>query len=370
MNKSSIGEWSNPWNPFNSAKALMWREQLEGCANLNFLSPITIDIDPSNRCNYNCPWCNSYEYRKKAPMDISKEHLKRLVDFFVEWGVCSVVAQGGGEPLMNSTTPEFLQWINNSGLEAGLITNGALITDKNAEIIAKSCCWVGVSVDAGCEETYRKTKGIKLTGQFNLILANIVKLCNQVKKLQSSCRVCYKYLLHPMNAKEILKAANIAKGLGVHDFQVRPVGWINLVRNANKPALYYSEELLKEINNQMVLATALEDDKFRVYGIRHKFTNNFQRKINFTRCRATPLISTFGADGNCHLCLDLREREDLTLCSHYPDPYEVMKYWNSDRHKKLLQNIDVDKCPRCAIGPYNEIVEQVTIKDSMSKSFL
>ena len=52
-------EWTNPWNPFNSAKVLLWKEHLEGCAKENYLPPVTVDIDPANRCMFDCPHCNA-----------------------------------------------------------------------------------------------------------------------------------------------------------------------------------------------------------------------------------------------------------------------------------------------------------------------
>ena len=52
-------EWLNPWNPFNSAKVLLWRQHLEGCAKEDYLPPVTVDLDPSNRCNYDCKMCNA-----------------------------------------------------------------------------------------------------------------------------------------------------------------------------------------------------------------------------------------------------------------------------------------------------------------------
>ena len=142
-----------------------------------------------------------------------------------------------------------------------------------------------------------------------------------------------------MNAKEILMAVRIAKELGVNDFHIRPVGWENIAKTIGKTAPYYSEELLEDVNEQITSAMELEDDKFKVYGIRHKFAVNFDKKIKFTECRASPLLAIIAPDGNCHLCVDLCGKENMILCSHYPDPYEILRNWNSDRHKKILQNI-------------------------------
>lgn len=223
-------------------------------------------------------------------------------------------------------------------------------------------------MDAGTEETYMRAKGIKNRNMFTRVIENIEKVCKRVKELQTGCDVCYKYLLHPMNAKEILAAAIIAKKIGVKDFHLRPVGWDNLTKTRNQEAPYFAD-LLDEVDDQIARAMDLEDENFRVFGVRHKFNPNFTRKIGFSKCWAAALLATFGADGNCHLCFDMRGRKDLILCSHYPDPHEILKHWNTDRHKKMLMDIDVTKCPRCTFGPYNRMVEQVFMKDEMCRYF-
>jgi len=364
----SMREWSNPWNPFNSAKVLVWREWLEGCAKLNFLSPISVDTDPSNRCNFDCIWCNAFQYMQGEKHDIPEDHLLRLADFYAEWGVYSTCVSGGGEPFMNKGVGSFLLRLKENGIQPGPITNGSLLNDELIDIIARTCRWIGISMDAGTSETYMKVKGIVNKTIFDRVVENICKLTKRVKELNTECDVCYKYLLHPINAKEILQAAELAKSLGVKDFHLRPVGWDNVAKTNGKEGPDFNS-IMEEINYQIEKAMSLEDLNFHVYGVRHKFQPNFQRKVNFSKCWAAPLILTFGADGNCHLCFDIRGRKDLILCSHYPDPHEVLKHWNSNRHKDILQSIDVKKCPRCTFGPYNEVIEKVFQRDSMCRFF-
>ena len=59
-------EWTDQFNPFNSMKFLMWRKHLEHCAKDNYLQPVTVDTDPSNKCNYKCIWCNAYDMIKNS----------------------------------------------------------------------------------------------------------------------------------------------------------------------------------------------------------------------------------------------------------------------------------------------------------------
>jgi len=367
-------EWTTPYNPFNSLKALMWREHFEGFAKGEYLPPITVDTDPSNRCNFSCQWCNADIVIKKGNQEgcqkeLSKDQLFRLSDFYADWGVRSSCVAGGGESLMNRATPDFLIHLRSNGVEPGLITNGSLINSRTAEIIAKNCRWVGFSMDAGTAGTYNTAKGLTPTSDmFQRVLHNIHAVVEHVKHHNTECDVCYKYLMHPMNAKEIYQAAALAKHIGVKDFHLRPVGWDNLSKTTRFAALDYTD-LLEEIDDQIVRAMDLEDENFHFYGIRHKFTPTFERKINFSRCWAAPLILTFGADGNCHLCFDIRGRKDLILCRHDPNPQEILKHWNSPRHKEMIRTIDIQKCPRCTFGAYNEIVEKVFVEDNMCRYF-
>lgn len=363
-------EWTNQWNPFNSAKVLLWREYFEACAKSEFLPPITVSTDPSNKCNFNCIWCNAFEVMRENPVDLPEDHLMRLADFYADWGVKSTCVAGGGEPFLNPGTGKMLLRLKENGIGCAPVTNGSLLTDELIDIIARTSRWVGISMDAGHNETYMKIKGISNPKIFGRVLENIIKLTRRIKELGTKCDVGYKFLLHPVNAREILDAVKLAKALGVHDFQLRPVGWDNNLKTKDKPDINF-ESLSEEIDYQMEQGMTLEDENFHVYGIRHKFQPNFQRKVNFKKCWASPIATLcFGGDGNCYLCIDHRGKKEMVLCRHLPDPYEVLKHWNSDRHKKMLCSIDPNNCPRCTIGPYNEIVEQVFIDDKMCRDFL
>jgi len=364
----NIKEWNNAFNPFNSMKILFWSKHMELFANEEYLSPPSVDIDPSNMCNFKCIWCNADDIICKKANNLPTDHLIKISDMCADWGVKSACVAGGGEPLMNSGFSLLLErnYINN--IETGVITNGSLIKDKHIDVMADTCRWVGVSVDSGTRETFAKIKLVR-ENIFDVVINNMSKLINKIVQTNNKCDVAYKYLLHPLNALEIYKAAKLAKSLGVTDFHMRPVGWDNITKTKNSNDILFDEELFGKINEQIEMAMELEDGTFSFYGVRHKFDQNFKRKVNFSRCWAIPLIPTFGADGNVHTCFDMRGREDLIMCSHYPDPEEIRRMWNTEKHKELIRSIDVNKCPRCTFGIYNEMVEKVFIKDMMCRKF-
>lgn len=361
-------EWKDAYNPFNSMKVLVWKDHLQGLADQNFLPPVQVNTDPTNVCNYNCIWCNAFLNMKNSREVMSEDHLLKLADFYAEWGVKSTCVAGGGEPLLNKGVKKFLLRLKENGIEAGVITNGYLLNEEFNDVIADTCRWIGISMDAGTNKTYMEVKNTSNIEAFRKVVDNIKSLTSTIKDKRSSCDVSYKYLLHPSNAKEIFIAAQLAKSIGVKDFHLRPVGWDNLMKTLGKDPIDFTPHL-ESIDKQIEESMKLENENFHFYGIRHKFRPNFQRKVNFKHCWASPLALTFSADKNCYLCCDVRGEKNMVLCSHDPDPKEILKHWNSDRHKKMLKDIDVTKCPRCTFGPYQEIVEKVFIKDNMCKNF-
>lgn len=359
--------WGTPYNAFNSMKYLMWRDHIEHILKGNFLPPYMVDIDISNKCNFNCIWCNSKGIRKQSPTMLSQEHLVKLADFLKEWGVKSACIAGGGEPLFNPAFPWFLDRMHNNGLKTGIITNGSLMGHYDAVAILRSS-WCGFSIDAGTKETYSQVHHVK-PEIFNKTIENLKHLVELKQKHNSKVEITYKYLLYPWNAHEILKAVKLARDIGCDTFHLRPVCVDNLYNQKQEP-IKYTKPLLEKINKDISIAKTFEDKDFKFFGIRHKFNPDFSRKINFKHCLATPMMTTFGADGNVHLCFDCRGRKDWILCRHIPDPSEILKVWGSEQHKKIIDGIDPNSCPRCTFGPLNEIIEQVFIDDKMYKDFL
>jgi MoaA/NifB/PqqE/SkfB family radical SAM enzyme len=360
-------DWRDKYNPFNSDKALLWREWFEGFAKREFLPPVTIYVDPSGMCTLGCIWCNSADYNNKNNNIIPKDHLFKIADFAAEWGVKSVHVFGGGEPLINPGLGAFLLRLKANGLQAGLITNGIFLDDRIIGIILETCRWVGISLDAGTNETFKKVKGTDNNNLFPLVLGKIRYLCDRKSQLGAQCDVCAKYLMHPANVSDIYMAASLAKSLGVDDFQIRPAGWENVL---NKDIQRFDfDSLLESINEQMVQVQGLESETFHAYGVWHKFGANMARKRGYSKCWASPISLLFAVDGNCYICGDRRGQEEYALCRHYPDIKNVAKVWGTEKHKALLDSVRLEECPRCVLGPYHEIVEKVFIKDQMCRYF-
>lgn len=371
MNK----EWNDPFNPFNSMKVLMWKKHLEACAKGDFLPPINIDIDPSGKCPYKCPHCNAWNiiHQKNEMKMIPPDFLLKIADFLNDWknsvsepclvGQCCA---GGGESLTNPGTIPYIEKTFKYNIRTGLITNGYLLDDEKIKSLAYHCRWIGFSMDAATSETYLKIKGLKNVDIYYKVISNLKKLCKLVNEINCDNEIAFKFLLTPDNFYEIYDAVVLAKEIGVKHFHLRPVGYDHVVGIDHKK---FTKENIKFINEQIEKAMMLETNSFKVFGIRHKFNPDLTPKKNFKKCWAIPILPTFQSNGYLGMCFDYRGREDFNMCKFYPDLNNVLKFWNSDEHRQMVKNIDIQTCGKCTFSTYNEIIEKVIINDQMCRNF-
>lgn len=354
----NVEEWQrkNQFNSFNSWKGLLYAPWYEAVAKKEkFLPPIEASIDPIHACNLQCLHCNAGRYlRNNAnPERINQKVLFDLVDFLGEWGVKAVCYGGGGEPTMHPDLAAAIVLTKAKGMQVGVATNGTVMAQEALLDAFGLCRWVGVSVDAATPETYTSLKGVAL---FNRVLANIRLL---VERSGNTCDVAFKFLISTMNQHEIFEACKIAKALGVRDFHARPadVGHQGMSEETLGTLGRLDVDL---ITGQFHECHKLEDDKFRVFTVVHKFDENLRPRKAFGQCWAAPLAIQCCADGWCYFCVDQRQREGYQLGRFSPNPKNILKFWNGDTHRDLVYCDTPYSCrTRCTFGAYNEQCERL-----------
>lgn len=368
--KEKRKEWSdkNKYNSFNSNKGLIW-------FNTNYVPiakwfeeegelppPIELSLDPAHLCNFECGHCNAQRYLVLNPDEVkedkkimTKEHLKSLIDFTGDWGVRGVCIGGGGEPLMNKNIWDLPSYIAKKGMKSSFATNGSLINEKIAEQMMYSR-WVGVSIDSGTKETFKKVHGIDL---FDRIIDNLRLLVKTKRRTGSNVDIAYKFLIRPDNWQDLFEACRLAKNIGVRDFHARPV---DLERKDFVSAMKLNYNI-EEIQEQFHECHQMEEgDEFRVFTIMHKYDPEFRVKHTFKNCVSSSLMLQACSDGNAYVCADHRIENRFKLASHYPDVEQIRKFWGSDKHRELLKSINVDKeCGRCTYGEFARQIEELAM---------
>jgi MoaA/NifB/PqqE/SkfB family radical SAM enzyme len=390
-------EWnpSKRWNPFNSYKLLAhvetWRHIKRGKP---IPAPILVTVDPTNLCNLNCVWCNAEFVRNKRKTSLSRRTLLNIADFLPQWGeintygntgVQAVCVAGGGEPLLNPATGEFIDRLVANDIEVGVVTNGSAI-NRFIDSLSQAV-WVGVSVDAGTKSTFNTLKGLPPNSDlFDRIIDNIAILVdyarmhnNKLGWKHPAYGVSFKHLLYKDNIGQIYETAKLAKEIGCKNIHFRPAGttWDKL---GTEKEIVFSKDEIQLFQEQIIKAMELDDNSFGVYGITHKFDNQFERANYFDECHAifmTVVIEPSSDENevedsfNVGLCCDRRGDPKLELARNITDVTEIRKLWGSRQHWKIHDKIQADvECPRCTYQPHNEIYEQVILNDSMTYKFI
>lgn len=317
----------------------MYTNWYEAILKGEFLPPIEASVDPVNDCNLRCFWCNSKKVTSRK-VRMNDDHLIGLVKFFKIWGVKAICFAGGGEPTLHQKLGDAFRV---SELPTAIITNGLFLDDDQMKIIAEKAQWIGISVDAASKEFYNQYKG---ADRFDEVIANIKKL-----KAYGAREICFKFLVNNVNQFQIFDACRIAKFIGCHRIHIRPVAF----------KCYQIEEDkldVEKINKQIIDGrSSFEDDKFKVFGIVHKFDKELHAKKPFKKCLATPIMPIFNANGDISICIDRKGDKSLVIGKHEPIE-NILEVWGSEEHKRVINSVKVDECPKCTLTHCNEFIER------------
>jgi len=378
-------EWSpaKKWNPFNSAKLLSqvyrWRDIKRGAV-IN--PPVLVTIDPTNNCGLSCIWCNSDYILKRRHQHLSKKVLLEIADFLGKWkhkdyGIEACCIAGGGESLLNPATYDLIDRLIENNIQVGVVTNGVQM-NKHFDTLSK-CTWVGVSVDAGTPETFKKIKGKDKYDTVIDNMRNLIKYANENDTTLGMKRqgngITYKYLLHPYNAGEIIESVKTARDIGCRNFHLRPMGvpWDKLAINDN----VFTTKSIGTYKKQIEKARGYETKNFGVFAVSHKFDEKLRISNIFHQCYAIFMTCAImpATDGNkdhctVGLCCDRRGDKRLELLTNEWDINNLAVAWGSKKHWDIFDNINLKDCPRCTYQPHNQIYEHVILEDSMTYKFI
>lgn len=361
-------EWKDKFNSFNSDKGLTYTNWYEDIKYWKYwkdglvkpLAPVEVSLDPILACQLKCNHCNAHKYLEegKEKLRLDDELLMNTVSFLRTIGVKAICFGGGGEPTLHTKLPDAIR--SCYYMQSSIATNGIVLNDDLLDAM-KHCRWIGVSVDAATEETYEVGRRMN---KFNQVLDNIEDMTTVNKD------VCFKFLIFDYNQHEIFEACKLAKELGVSAFHARPADvnhqGLGEFRNTAKP--FNVEKVLEQFEK----CHELEDEKFKVFTVVHKFDKDFKPVKNFTQCYASPCCLQLCADGNAYLCPDQRYQEFYKLGSFNP-PSNILNFWGSEKHYDLVFKTGKGACnTRCTFAPYNEQCERLFINqdDPMCRYFI
>lgn len=118
-----------------------------------------VHIKLTNECNLSCRYCFAESGAVAYKSYLSLEQFKKVIDDVKELSDYVFYTLSGGEPLIYPYIFELMEYIKSKNNGIMLLTNGAYITEENAEKIAKMCSLVKISIDGSNEEINSITRG-------------------------------------------------------------------------------------------------------------------------------------------------------------------------------------------------------------------
>ena len=124
----------------------------------------TAYINPTERCNRNCPYCYIPAEIRSRGAEMSYERLEEVLTVLAENGVERVIFHGA-EPLLARDT--IFKAMEHFDFNYGIQTNATLLEKEDAEFLIEKRASVGISFDS----PYRKTNDyLRGKGQYDAVL--------------------------------------------------------------------------------------------------------------------------------------------------------------------------------------------------------
>ncbi|MBU2634491.1 MAG: radical SAM protein [Nanoarchaeota archaeon] len=252
------------------------------------ISPISINLDPTSACNFDCNHCIDKGIINKGH-HLEYKTLENSLKLMHEKGLKSVILIGGGEPTLYKKFEGLVKFLKDIEIQIAIVTNGTKM-EKIREVgeFLTEGDWVRLSLDAGTEQTFNQMHNPKI----DITLQQICEQTKLTKKHHPNLQIGYSFVITPHshglipNIDEMEIATKLAKDYLFNYISFKPI----LGRNSNDSEVLafnqIKEKKIKEkIKENYKRAKGFESEDFKVVE-----TNNlgsFLRELTYSPSRKT-----------------------------------------------------------------------------------
>jgi radical SAM protein with 4Fe4S-binding SPASM domain len=149
-------------------------------------APYRVDLALTYRCNNTCPHCYVPPKRREwdATHEVETAKWKRILDLLLDQAIPHVTFTGG-EPTLRDDLVELVQYAEDIGIIAGLVTNGRRLTQSLVDDLVKAGLdYVQITFESHLPEIHNQMVGVKgawketLAGLKRFIATDIYTLTN------------------------------------------------------------------------------------------------------------------------------------------------------------------------------------------------
>ena len=341
--------------------------------------PISIHIDPTNKCNLKCNFCWQRSHERMGLVDLknelSEEKLLQITEEAAKLNVRDWLISGGGEPLVRyNTTIKIMKNIKQHGMVGDIITNGTNFQEKDIKELVR-LGWERVRFSINGPDAKTHDYLVNKKGSFDKAITSF-KLFEKyrAKFNQNSPELGFNTVINSVNYNKFPEIIELLHSLGGSLINTQTIilysdkekKWaINedqrkefqkYVKKSLKIAKKYKIKTnLKEYLNQELVESSNEVSQMK--NVICKETEKKHRNFSDASCFEPWYLITIRANGIVGSC---RLFGDSGVSTHNKSLKEVWfgEYFKKARQKLLNNNVP-DYCKNCGA---NEFLENQKIR--------
>ncbi len=175
---------------------------------LGVISPVHLQVCPTNTCNLNCSFCSCSKREKGQVLEI--QELVKTLTLFKELGTKAVTITGGGEPCCYSDLPELLNTLSDLEIESGMVSNGILLNNFKSSLPLLTWCRISASDDRNINQLLGILKEIIPFVKIDWAISYVLTAKFNIKKLIQVIEFANLYeLTHVRLVSDLLNLDNL-----------------------------------------------------------------------------------------------------------------------------------------------------------------
>lgn len=334
--------------------------------------PVHVQLVISDYCNQNCNFCAyrtegyssnalfkvvegekvNYNPRRMIPWD----KLKEIVADCKAMKVRAIQITGGGEPTVHPHFDDLVALILAAGIDVAVVTNGLLMSQKRAELLAR-CAWVRVSIDCASEDSYAAIRRVPKE-EFEIVKRNVRRLCSVPGR---TAYVGIGYTVTRDNCREVLEGCKLAKDLGADNIRVSAV-----FQNDDH---HYFDAIERQIVDDLDTASYLNDEKFRIFNnFQARYSDLEQGRPDYQKCHYMQFTTYVGGDQNVYVCC-VNSYNDRGLIGSLAEQ-SFLRLWQSHTKEEMFEEFDARDCDRCMFNEKNRRIDALVREPQSHDNFV
>ncbi len=314
-------------------------------------NPLTLEVDPTNRCPLRCPHCVWRNLRRShGKAELSTAQLKSILRDAARLGVKSIVWTGGGEPLAHPELASVLAEASSLGLKNGMLTSGALLTPELSKALLPHLSWIRFHMDGATADAYGRAHGVS-PAMFHRVVDNIATFAQMRRNAGFATHVGLGAIATTRRLEPIAALTSLTRELGLDYFQLKH----DLEQMSDPTYLHWWDA--EAVPRLASLERELADGAFSLH---YSSGEDYTQPTGAEPCHAHWLSLAITADGRVCFCKFLRHREDLTLGNLREAP--LADILAGERRRAIFERVNTSNCgfSPCTYAATNSLLSNLT----------